>query len=66
MSRIEDRAIDNEQNILIMRINHIIEFPLITENISGMCWNCDEQIGTKKRFCDEDCRDDFQKRCVKN
>jgi len=28
-----------------------------TSNPSGECWNCGEEIGTKRRWCDSECRD---------
>lgn len=28
----------------------------------GKCLNCGEDVGTGLRFCDKDCRDDWEKR----
>lgn len=30
--------------------------------ITGYCYNCDESLPEGLRFCDADCRDDYQKR----
>lgn len=29
---------------------------------SGRCLNCEEDVEPGKRFCDEDCKEDFEKR----
>lgn len=29
---------------------------------TGWCLNCDEKLGQGRRFCDADCRDDYEKR----
>lgn len=33
---------------------------LDTTNPSGICWNCHSEIGTERRWCDADCRDDWE------
>ena len=60
MSRQEDRAIDLQDGILSMQINSIRSTLYNTGNPSGLCWSCDAKIGNERRFCDKDCRDDWQ------
>lgn len=31
-----------------------------TENPSGLCWYCEEKIGTHRRWCDADCCKDWE------
>ena len=31
---------------------------------TGFCYNCDEPLPNERKFCDSDCRDDWQARNV--
>jgi hypothetical protein len=33
-----------------------------THNATGLCWNCLEPTGKDNRFCDDDCKLDYDKR----
>ena len=33
-----------------------------THNATGLCWNCLDPTGYDKRFCDDDCEADHNKR----
>lgn len=57
-----DRASVEEQRALEVAINaarnqQVKQLPSI-----GACYNCDETLQPGHRFCDADCRDDYEKR----
>lgn len=29
---------------------------------TGRCYNCEEPVGAGRLFCDQDCRDDYERR----
>jgi hypothetical protein len=33
-----------------------------THNATGFCWNCGEPTGNQRRFCDQDCATDYERR----
>jgi hypothetical protein len=55
-----DRAGDQQQIIFDATVKKIINTPLDTSNISGICWNCGEITGKSKRWCNSECRDDWE------
>lgn len=57
-----DIAEKNQQLFLAVALrNHVKERRESPKN-SGFCLNCGEKITQKERWCDADCRDDWQKR----
>lgn len=34
--------------------------PLVIENPGKRCWNCGANTSAKKRWCNSDCRDDWE------
>ena len=56
-----DKASDLEQTVRDFAIERVRSQSKIFEP-TGFCLNCREPISKSKRFCNIDCRDDFQKR----
>lgn len=60
MTRDIDRAIDNSEHITEMRIDHIRKQAGKKEALPrGRCLFCGESLSGDERWCDSDCRDDW-------
>ena len=61
MTREIDRAIDNQQGITDMNIEQIRNESEKQEvKPTGRCLFCHELLGDDHRWCDSDCRDDWE------
>lgn len=60
-----DRASVEEQRNLERAIEAARSREVRILAFTGRCYNCDERLGPGHRFCDADCRDDFEKRTGK-
>jgi RNA polymerase-binding transcription factor DksA len=56
-----DRADIQQQRLLDAQIAFTVNEKLVISNESGICWNCGEHIGTERRWCDANCRDDWDR-----
>lgn len=59
---LSDRATQREEEILADGIAEVARQP--TLEFTGMCHNCEAPIA-KGKFCDGDCRDDFERRTTR-
>lgn len=57
-----DRASVEEQRSLEVAIHAARNQTVRTLPAVGSCYNCDESLEPGHRFCDADCRDDYEKR----
>ncbi len=55
-----DRATQREQEMLADALEHVTRRPSLP--YTGNCHNCGDITGGGRRFCDADCRDDYEKR----
>lgn len=55
-----DRATQRELEICADALREVRRFPALP--YTGRCHNCGEVTGNDMRFCDADCRDDFERR----
>ena len=62
MSDICDRAADEEERERAECLRKQTLKAAQMEQPCGFCFNCDAHVGVGKRFCDGDCRDDFERR----
>lgn len=57
-----DIAQENQQRLHDARINQArSRAGQLEVKATGYCLNCDEPLASGLRFCDADCRDDYQK-----
>ena len=62
MADIADKANDQAQLILEKQIALQRGKPLdIYQNESNRCWFCDGDVVDGRRWCDEQCRDDYER-----
>ena len=55
-----DRASIQQQNIVDFEIRKITFVQINTNNLRGACWNCNKPTGKHKRWCNADCRDEWE------
>ena len=55
-----DRATQREQEMLSDALENVACRPSLP--YTGHCHNCGDITGGGRRFCDADCRDDYEKR----
>lgn len=58
-----DQANDIEQALLLRKIKTAqnASKAIDTHNPSGICWSCEAETGTERRWCDADCMKDWSK-----
>lgn len=52
---------DMAQAITERHIKHALTQRKPVAAATGFCFNCDEEIEFPKKFCNKDCRDDYEK-----
>ena len=57
---LSDRATQREQEICADALLEVRRAAVLPD--TGCCHNCGELTGVGRRFCDADCRDDFERR----
>lgn len=57
-----DRASLEEQRNLELTIKAALSAKPKALPYTGLCYNCSESMAPGNRFCDTDCRDDYEKR----
>lgn len=55
-----DRASEDEQKFREAAIRQSAS-SFVKRAYTGKCYNCDEPVAADAHFCDESCRDDYQK-----
>lgn len=56
-----DRAVAEQEIILQEQLRVARQAPIQRLAFIGACHNCHEPLTDQHRFCDVDCRDDFEK-----
>jgi hypothetical protein len=56
-----DRAVVEQDRLLEDQLRRAREKPVERLAYIGRCWNCSEPLAEPLRFCDADCRDDYEK-----
>lgn len=59
-SDLSDRATQREQELLADALENVARIPALP--YTGQCLNCGDITGGGRRFCDIDCRDDYELR----
>lgn len=60
MSDSIDKACDLADFMLEANLTHRKDVP-VDNTGNGFCWQCDEPVPPLHRWCDANCRDDWQK-----
>ncbi|MGB7650902.1 MAG: hypothetical protein WBL62_06890 [Gallionella sp.] len=61
MTDICDRAADEVERELAEALRKQAARAAMVQQPCGFCFNCDEIVGVGLRYCDGDCRDDFER-----
>lgn len=56
-----DRAVVEQDRLLEEQLRIARQKPIQRLAFIGSCHNCSEPLDDSQRFCDVDCRDDFEK-----
>lgn len=59
---VSDQASDNEAFFTDIAIQNSMKAVPMVPKTTGYCANCDEKLDPGHKFCDSDCRDDWDKR----
>ena len=54
-----DKTTEREEYILALNIAHSAK-PVPTGNANGRCWTCDAEVEQGRRWCDAQCRDEYE------
>jgi len=57
-----DRAVVEQERLLEEHLRQALKQPVEKLADLGICHNCHEGTTAGQRFCDADCRDDYEKR----